>query len=322
MYHAIQANQNKLGVHWDDPENEGQIGKGANISSEDEEKVWQSMIDMKVCCLQKKKKRANKLISQMFLFLCQKNHSLKPFRNKGWRWLPYMEKILPVAGATGAHSYAPTEAKPPPLVDHDSDHDSDHVISPALTHNSDEMDINGIIPSATSISATTPSTDISSSTSADILQPPATKQQRLSEDGGASRSTLSAPSEQSQKSEKGKAKASNRSRSSACSTSSTTQRINKVTPSAALIELHGSVDRMTKAIIAASKPPESAEDKAITQCLDAVRLVQECDDGFSLQEKAALIVFFGSHTKKADMYLTLDDPELRRAVIKTWIERL
>lgn len=237
-----------------------------------------------------------------------------------------MEKILPVAGATGAHSYTPTEAKPPPLVDHDSDHDSGHAISPALTHNSDEIDINGIIPSATSISATTPSTDISSSTSADILQPPATKQQRLSKDGGASQSTLSAPSEQSQKSEKGKVKASNRSRSSACSTSSetssTTQRINKVTLSAALIELHGSVDRMTKAIIAASKPPKSAEDKAITQCLDAVCLVQECDDGFSLQEKAALIVFFGSHTKKADMYLTLDDPELRRAVIKTWIERL
>jgi hypothetical protein len=37
---------------------------------------------------------------------------MKPFRNKGWRWLRYMERILPKAGATGAYLYAPTEANP------------------------------------------------------------------------------------------------------------------------------------------------------------------------------------------------------------------
>ena len=108
---------------------------------------------------------------------------------------------------------------------------------------------------------------------------------------------------------KGKGKAmtsSDRSESSARSVSfqapSTFQHVNKVTPAAALVELHGSVSGMTKAIIAALKPHESTEDKAIARCQDAVHLVQERDDGLSISEKAALVVFFGSHSKEADMY--------------------
>ena len=37
-----------------------------------------------------------------------------------------MEKILPITGATGARSYAATEANPPLLVDQPEDQDSDH----------------------------------------------------------------------------------------------------------------------------------------------------------------------------------------------------
>ena len=100
----------------------------------------------------------------------------------------------------------------------------------------------------------------------------------------------------------------------------TFQRVNKVTPAAALVELHGSVSGMTKAIIAASKPPKIAEDKAVARCQDVVHLVQERDDGLSISEKAALVVFFGSHSKEADMYIALKDDQLRREVIKQWIQ--
>jgi hypothetical protein len=48
MYRAIQAYQNTSGVHWDIPENEEDIGKGANIMTEAEVRVWQAMVDSKV----------------------------------------------------------------------------------------------------------------------------------------------------------------------------------------------------------------------------------------------------------------------------------
>jgi hypothetical protein len=103
---------------------------------------------------------------------------------------------------------------------------------------------------------------------------------------------------------------------------STSQRVNKVTPAVALIKLHGSIKDMTQAILVASKPPESMDDRATTRCQKAVRLVQERDDGLSLMEKAQLIVFFGDHNKEVDIYIALEDDQLRQAVIKQWIGNL
>lgn len=128
-------------------------------------------------------------------------------------------------------------------------------------------------------------------------------------------------------SEKGKRKArSSSNHSTTYSLSSktpfTSQRIEKVTPAVALVELHGSIKDMTQAILVASKPPESADDKAVARCQEAVRLVQECDDGLSVMEKAALIVFFGDHHKEVDMYIALQEKELRQAVIKQWVGNL
>jgi hypothetical protein len=254
-----------------------------------------------------------------------------------------MEKILPIASATGAHSFAPTEASPPPLIDHDQD--SDHATS-LPPHNSDKMDVDHALISATSSAIASADTIFSTNSmssadtsfpadtfSADNIQPPATKRQRLGGNDGVLRSrsspALAVPSEKSRNSGKGKGKvktSSDRSESSAHSASfralSTTQRVNKVTPAAALVELHGSVTGMTKAIIAASKPPESTEDKAVARCQEAVRLVQERDDGLSILEKASLIVFFGKHNTEADMYIALEDAQLRQEVIKHWIQGL
>ena len=36
-------------------------------------------------------------------------------------------------------------------------------------------------------------------------------------------------------------------------------------------------------------------------------LIQECNDGLSVIEKAALIVFFGSHHMEVDMYIALQE---------------
>lgn len=252
-----------------------------------------------------------------------------------------MEKIIPIAGATGAHSFAPTEADPPPLVDQDQDSDPSPSLAtshPPTDSSRDRMDVDATITTL----------------SVNIPQPPATKRQRLLGDGdgdsslqstGRSSSSVSihgsVPTAEQKRMRKGKGKATVKTssdhsaefsaslagrRSSSTpfmGAASTSQRVNKITPAAALVELHGSVDGMTQAILAAAQPPTwatSATDKAIVRCQDAVRLVQERDDGLSILEKAALIIFFGTHATEADMYIALNDDQLRQEVIKQWIK--
>ncbi|KAF8804214.1 hypothetical protein BYT27DRAFT_7243939 [Phlegmacium glaucopus] len=267
-YRAIQTYQDTSGVHWDTPD-DAEIGRGANVTTDAE---------------------------------AQKNHPMKPFRNRGWQWLRYMEKILPVAGATGAHSYAPTEAA---------------------------MEVDATIQASTpiSIAASTPASAITSTSaastsaisSADIIsEQPAAKRQRL------------APTEHKKKADKGKGKLRNLSDHSSphssnhslpSRTPSTSQRVDKVTPAVALVELHGSIQQMTQAILAVAKPPESTEDKASIQYQKAARLVQEYNDGLSVMEKAALIVFFGDHPREVDLYVSrLENDEIRREVIRQWME--
>jgi len=257
---------------------------------------------------------------------------MKPFHNRGWWWLQYMEKILPVAGATGAHSYSATEADPPSLTG-DQDQESDHA-SPQAPGN-DLMDIDSV--GQPSIFTST------SSTSANILLQPATKRPHLDDDStfvachassdlpteSGSAVALSVLSTECSKKpkksllEKGKKARTTSEHSSACSSKSThpstSQHINKVTLAVTIIELHGSIKDMTQAILVASKPPESVGEKAAVRCQEAVHLVQAHNDGLSVMEKAMLIIFFGDHDKEVDMYIALDDSELRQAVIRQWI---
>jgi hypothetical protein len=133
------------------------------------------------------------------------------------------------------------------------------------------------------------------------------------------------PSDRSRKSrktlsEKGKGKARTTLERSSNITSSTSHHVDKITPAVAIVELHGSIKDMTQAIVDASKPPETIEDKAAVRTREVVQLVQLRDDGLSVMEKAALLVFFGTHSKEADMYIALEDGELRRAVINRWIQ--
>lgn len=101
--------------------------------------------------------------------------------------------------------------------------------------------------------------------------------------------------------------------------SSTTQCVDKVTPAVAIVELHGSIKDMTQAILVASKPPETVDDKAATRTQEVVHLIQECNNGLSLIQKGALIVFFGERQKEADMNIALKDDQLQQAVIRQWI---
>ena len=236
---------------------------------------------------------------------------MKPFHNRGWWWLQYMEKILPVAGATGAHSYVATEANPPSLTG-DQDQESGHA-SPQAPGN-DLMDIDSV--SQPSIFTST------SSTSANILLQPATKRPHLDDDStfvachassdlpteSGSAAALSVPStECSKKSKKSLSEKGKKARmTSECSSAhssksthpSTSQCVNKVTPAVAIVELHASIKDMTQAILVASKPPERVGEKAAVHCQEAVHLVQACNDGLSVMEKLYLSYSLGIMTRK------------------------
>ncbi|KAF8811183.1 hypothetical protein BYT27DRAFT_7240373, partial [Phlegmacium glaucopus] len=213
-----------------------------------------------------------------------------------------------------AHSYAPTKAGPPPTSNHDQD--SNHVMQ-LIFHEAMEVDATIQASTPISIAASTPASAITSTSaastsaisSADIIsEQPAAKRQQL------------APTEHKKKADKGKGKLRNLSDHSSphssnhslpSRTPSTSQRVNKVTPAVALVELHGSIQQMTQAILAVAKPPESTEAKASIQHQEAARLVQEYNDGLSVMEKAALIVFFGDHPREVDLYVSrLENDEI------------
>ena len=97
---------------------------------------------------------------------------MKPFRNRGWKWLWYMEKILPVAGATGSHSYSAIEANPPSLAS-DQDPGFDHASqAPFSIH---EMDVDSLSQSAQPSALTLTSTFTTTTSLENPLLQPATK---------------------------------------------------------------------------------------------------------------------------------------------------
>jgi hypothetical protein len=261
---------------------------------------------------------------------------MKPFRNRGWKWLRFMETIIPVAGATGSRSYAATEANPPSLF-----RDVDEELEIPLGNNSMDVDTTDLPAASTSTPASASVTkrqredDDNTGVSGSAVHHPSS----VLPFGSASGSTAAAPtppglsisSDRAKKTKKsisdkgnlkgkGKGKARTGSDHSSFITPgpSTSQRVEKITPAVAIVELHGSIKDMTKAIMEASKPPK-VEDKAADRVQEAIRLMQERNDGLSLMEKTALVVFFGKHDKELDMYIALNDDELRQAVVRQWI---
>ena len=70
-YRAIQAYQDTSGVHWESPEDEGELGRGANITTDAEGKVWQLMMDSKV--IFKKKLIDDSLCERLIIFISEKS---------------------------------------------------------------------------------------------------------------------------------------------------------------------------------------------------------------------------------------------------------
>jgi len=186
---------------------------------------------------------------------------MRPFRNKGWPWLRYMEQILPIAGVAGAYSFAPSQSNPAP-VGGQEDEGLD-AMSSLLTADGMEVDSTQLPPSgSTHTSASVPTSLLVPAST--FTQQSTTKQQRTSSDASnpiphqrspgytppPSTSSHSISSDKcNMKKPLGKANrhATSLSHSSAHSASSvpTSQRVAKMTPAVAFVTLKTSVDSMT-----------------------------------------------------------------------------
>jgi hypothetical protein len=80
IYRAIQAYQKTSGVHWDSLENKMEIGRGANVTTDAEGKVWQSTISLKVIF---KKKLIRDPLPQTLIFFISEKSPFETFPQQG-----------------------------------------------------------------------------------------------------------------------------------------------------------------------------------------------------------------------------------------------
>lgn len=74
--------------------------------------------------------------------------------------------------------------------------------------------------------------------------------------------------------------------------------------------IQGSLDRLTDIFASSMMTPE---DGTITQRNQAIRFLQEVDDGLSTNDKVKMVSLFMNNIVVADMYISLMDIDIRRA---------
>ncbi|KAG6807266.1 hypothetical protein H0H92_008192 [Tricholoma furcatifolium] len=245
---AIQHYRNSSGLSWDTPESENDPGRGANITTPEEVAVWNATIAVKA------------------------NNPIRPYRNRGWPYLKIMEDIIPVAGASGRHSFAPG-LNHSDIVDSASEElDDDRMAVDNSTHSS-------TVSSGSIVASVTPN----ASTTVSVTTTMHPKRRRTDEDATSipspplSASALSSDrqTKASQSKEKVSAPRSSRHSASTSATSLTTsQRVEKLSSAAAIVQLNNSVGAFTAAIQEASKSPETAEEKAARRREECPELVR------------------------------------------------
>ena len=99
-----------------------------------------------------------------------------------------------------------------------------------------------------------------------------------------------------------------------------------VTQATAVVGMQGSINRLTdifersqKVLTEAPPPPP---DRTLERKDRALKLVQERDDGFTVEDKVTLISIFEENPGSIDTYLGLVDPEIRRSWISRMLEKV
>lgn len=299
--------------------------------------------------------------------ILQDRHPLKPYRNRGFRWLSDFEELLPISGATGSSAYTPSSSSIPPpssfvpplspstssvhasvlsggfvapAQPHGSDRGSamtaaSSTMRIAATTTGDEMDIDTAVGSSLSFSKrkhsdilhgddnghthtfsdnsfhfdAVPHSSVSNPRSLPISSAP-------SAPSAPSVSVSSASFHNSAK--KKKTTLTHNSASHVSSSAAPSGNIAmKITPAVAIHGMQGTLNRLThimeQAVVPANRPlPIPAATPTTSLRTQAITLIQTRNDSLSISNKKKLIRVFTKEMELAEVYVALEDDELRQ----------
>ena len=92
----------------------------------------------------------------------------------------------------------------------------------------------------------------------------------------------------------------------------TSARLAKMTPATAVVGMQGSINRLTNIF---EKSMTQGNEPGVERRSRALQLVQQTEDGLSVEDKVALIALFIKDDIAIETYLSLNDAEVRQAWI-------
>ena len=99
------------------------------------------------------------------------------------------------------------------------------------------------------------------------------------------------------------------------------KKVLKVTPATAVIGMQGSINRLTDVIQNQMAMPQSSEDRQELRKEQALRMLQDLDDGLTLDEKTEMVVLFQDDPHATSTFVKLTDDTLRRSWLRKMLAR-
>jgi hypothetical protein len=250
---------------------------------------------------------------------------MRAFRNRGWEYYGKCSSIMHLSIARGTHVFRPTSAaatEPTLFEDHDEDD-----ISTAVDLAAGSAKGKGPIEGPSTITNSSDSIVTVASTSMDIDTPEPSqalsskRSHSLMVSESEPSSSLAPPTASTSKSSEHPVK--KRSKGSGVSGQSSSGAValsKKITPASAVVGMQASINRLTD-IFKANMDRDMPEDPANAARDRAIGLVQEHEDNLTTEQKVQLVTCFMKDVIAANTYISLTDPEVRRAWINMMLAK-
>jgi hypothetical protein len=261
--------------------------------------------------------------------------AMRPFRNSGWPHYETMQSILPSINPRGTHAYRAALAPPPNPSSNEPEAEADTGV-----HNRNESGTSGItmadddvVGSSTLVDSA--STDVDEVAAAAAVNLGKRTHQMMSSDSGVSlphtgsvlttmesRGSIAGGSNVGSNAGASNARAGGStpgcskagcSKAGPSQVSGSTRREPKMSPTAAVVGMQGSLNRLTDVV---ERTFASTEEPGVAARRDAIRLVQVNQDGLSSAQKAGLVELFMEKPVFAETYAALTDMAVRRRFVK------
>jgi hypothetical protein len=236
---------------------------------------------------------------------------MKPFRNNGWAYYDRIQSILPNAGARGRHAFSATQSERPPLDDEGSEEGGKEEVSGAVASGGkgiEGMDVDGETIGERSASG--------SKRKLSALGVGADDSDTIASTGGQPLS-IKTSSEPARKKISSKPSSSSAVASSLVSEkrSRRSTAAAKITPAVAISGMQGSINRLTDVF---EKSLTTPQDTSSNERSQAIRLLQNRDEGLTQDEMVQMILLFTNKPTAPGTYLALERDDIRKA----WMEKI